>query len=738
MVFESSDMVARKAGFTDISALPGLASLWAESQGDPSICVAVLDGPVDQSHPCFDGANLTRLTTLVSDIAGSGLMSGHGTHITSTIFGQRRSPVIGIAPSCRGLIIPVFSDNQRGKLSQMDLARAINQAVEAGAHVINISGGQLSQSGKADPMLVNAVRFCNDEGVLIVAAAGNDACECLHVPAALPSVLAVGAMNAQGLPFDFSNWGETYQHQGILAPGENILGAEPGGGTAINSGTSFATPIVSGIVALLLSLQLKRGNKPDPHAIRDAILKSALPCNLEFAADCRRFLAGSLNIPGAYALITEGGREKVSENSDNKELIIQPSEFINIDIDKEGNNQINNIENTQSPEESVNQSSNVSVQAASAATSGSIPTTIHNSENIMNVTPSQVTTSSVTSSNLVASGNCNCEGGTVASSIMPSNMPISLVYALGVVGYDFGTEARRDSFKQLMPLVWSDNGEEVPFPVPDPPPRPNIFPVPANPYDARQMARYLENNISEAASLIWTLNLELTPIYAIEPQAPFALTVYETLRDFLAGQVLDENAEDYIERVAIPAVLTGRNVTLYSGQVVPVIEPLNTRGMYGWQVNALIHAVMNAIRNQDPPPNLTPQQEAEIEYSLRNFLMRIYYDLRNLGQTSAERAQNFASVNTFQNADALIQVLSNQSRSWGNVGDPQAVTMQLDSFEIERSPFCRKDSDCWDVKIKFFDPENDRRAKRVLRYTIDVSDIMPVTLGQVRIWDVAN
>jgi len=718
-------MATTTDGFTDISALPGLTSLWSESQGDSRICIAVLDGPVDQSHPCFDGVNLTRLPTLVSDVAGSGLMSGHGTHITSTIFGQHDSSITGIAPGCRGLIVPVFSDNQRGKLSQMDLARAINQAVEQGAHVINISGGQLSQSGEADPMLVNAVRFCNDEGVLIVAAAGNDACECLHVPAALPSVLAVGAMNAQGLPIDFSNWGNIYQNQGILAPGENILGAEPGGGTAPKSGTSFATPIVSGIIALLLSLQLGRGEKPNPHAIREAILKSALPCNPEVTADCRRFLAGSLNIPGAYALITEGGRQEMSNY---EEVIIQPSEFIN--ISEEGTNQVNEVENIQSSEESVNQLSSVGVQAASAST----PTTIQNSENTMNVTPNQVSTLSVTPSNVVSSENCGCEGGTVPSSVMPSNMSKSPVYALGVIGYDFGTEARRDSFKQLMPMVWSDNG----MPVTTPKVSADAIAIPANPYDARQMARYLETNISEAASLIWTLNLELTPIYAIEPQAPFALAVYQYLQEFLADQVVGKEDDNYIERVAIPGVLTGRNVTLFSGQVVPIIEPLNTRGMYGWKVNELVNGVLDAINGQNPPPDLTPEQEDQIEYSLRNFLMRIYYDLRNLGVTSSERAQNFASTNIFQYADSLVNVLMNQSRSWAVSEDPKAVTMQLDSFEVERSPFCRKDSDCWDVKIKFFDPENDRRAKRVLRYTIDVSDIMPVTLGELRIWDVAN
>ncbi|MEH1865818.1 MAG: PatA/PatG family cyanobactin maturation protease [Nostoc sp.] len=732
-------MATLTTGLNDIALIPGLQSLWAETFGDPGICVAVLDGPVDQSHPCFDGANLARLPTLVADVAGSGLMSGHGTHITSVIFGQHSSPVHGVAPGCRGLIVPVFSDDRRrGKLSQLDLARAINQAVEAGSHVINISGGQLSQSGEADPMLVNAVRFCNEEGVLIVAAAGNDACECLHVPAALPSVLAVGAMNAQGLPFDFSNWGKTYQSQGILAPGENILGAEPGGGTAKRNGTSFATPIVSGIVALLLSIQLKRGEKPNPHAIRDAILKSALPCNSEIGEDCRRFLAGSLDIPGVSTLITKGGLAEVSEEK-SEPVSIQLSQAD--DLEPKATDHINEIQQLEpseaidlSLEEVALQPSEIGIQAAEATSSESTSTTIQHSGNPMSVTSNNIATFSTSNSNVVPSGNCQCNGGAVTSFVAPSNAPKSLVYAIGTLGYDFGTEARRDSFKQLMPMIRSDNGQEVQessLPA-------GVISVPAHPYDARQMAHYLENNISEAASLIWTLNLELTPIYAIEPQAPFAETIYKYFQGLLGGQVLAKEDDEYIERVSIPAILTGRTVTLFSGQVIPIIEPLNTRGMYGWKVNALIHAVMEAIKHQNPAPNLTPQQQEEIEYSLKNFLMRIYYDLRNLGQTSAERAQNFASTNIFQYADALVKVLMNQSRSWAVSGDPKAVTMQLDTFEVERSPFCRKDSDCWDIRIKFFDPENERRAKRVLRYTIDVSDIMPVTLGEPRLWDIAN
>ena len=144
----------------------------------------------------------------------------------------------------------------------MDLARAINQAVEAGGHVINISAGELSNNGEADPMLVNAVRNCHDQGVLIVAAAGNDSCRCLHVPAAIPTALAVGAADQDGLPLASSNWGDAYQDQGVVAPGLDMVGAAPAGGLALKSGTSFATPVVTGVVGLLLSLQRKYGISP--------------------------------------------------------------------------------------------------------------------------------------------------------------------------------------------------------------------------------------------------------------------------------------------------------------------------------------------------------------------------------------------------------------------------------------------------------------------------------------------
>lgn len=301
---------------TDITKMSGIANLWSETLGDPRICIAILDGPVDDTHPSLVNANLTHVETAVTNVIDRSQSLLHGTHVTSIIFGQHNEIVRGVAPACCGLIVPIFhdqvGDSDSGSApiatcSQVDLAKAIFQSVEHGAHIINISGGQLTPFGEAHPLLANAVRHCVANNVLIVAAAGNDGCDCLHVPGSLPSVLAVGAMDASNFPLDSSNWGEKYQDQGILAPGENIVGASPGGGTITNSGTSFATAVVSGIVALFLSLQVKRGEKPDAQVIQKAILNSALGCEAidKDTLECRRLLVGRLSINGVLSSIMQ-------------------------------------------------------------------------------------------------------------------------------------------------------------------------------------------------------------------------------------------------------------------------------------------------------------------------------------------------------------------------------------------------------------------------------------------------
>jgi cyanobactin maturation PatA/PatG family protease len=510
------------------------------------------------------------------------------------------------------LIIPIFVDRGR-RLSQLDLSRAIEQAVAEGAHIINISGGQLTEYGEAEDWLKKAVRLCQESNVLIIAAAGNDGCECLHVPAALPAALAVGAMDDLGRPIDFSNWGEAYKTQGILAPGENILGALPGGGTARFSGTSCVTPIVTGVAALLLSLQLQRGEEPDPYKVRAAILESAIPCDAIATDEQRRCLVGKLNISGAEQLILGGKMSDLVEavnpsgcgcevNEQVQALVEQVQKMQPVTAGETTEAMVAASAHTLEANSAIEASSpspaiataapQFSPSSSTEAMVAASANTIEANSAIEASSPSPAIATAAPQFSPSSSTNSvmpNKTASYITASQAPSDLDEStLVYALGTLGYDFGTEARRDSFKQFMPAVEVDNTG-----------------VPANPYDARQMVDYLEQNPSEARSLIWTLSIELTPIYAIEPHGPFARDVYGVLQELLAGQIQAETSEDYVERVSIPGILTGKTVKLFSGQVVPVIEPQNTRGLYGWKVNTLVAAALRTVGEEEEQPTRT-------------------------------------------------------------------------------------------------------------------------------------
>jgi hypothetical protein len=242
------------------SYLPELKRIWQESTGGAEIKVAIIDGPADLSHPCFKGAALTPSEAFISRNNNAPLFN-RGTNSASIILGQHGTSMRGISPGSRGLIVPVYSDGSLFPHSQIDIARAIMQSLEYGANVIGITGGEIDLSGRIDPLLMNAIYLCTENGVLVFAAAKNGGCQCIHLPAAIPSTE----------PFK-----PTHLIKGILASGEIIMVAEPGGVLSVKSSGLFVTPIITGIAVLLLSIQKKRCGKLDSHLILEAILQNAL------------------------------------------------------------------------------------------------------------------------------------------------------------------------------------------------------------------------------------------------------------------------------------------------------------------------------------------------------------------------------------------------------------------------------------------------------------------------------
>lgn len=696
----------------DLADIAGLSALRYYTQGDPRVKIAVLDGPVDLERSCFQGANLRRIESywaenfeiesqylqVFLEIEGSGKseeekkemmeleipdenirgslhLRFHANHIISTICGQPDSPVEGIAPNATVINIPIAYRGEDA-VNPLNLCRAINTAIEQGVNIIHCAVCHPTQSGLAHEFVDKAIRQAQGHNILIVAPGGNDQGECWCVPAVLDDVLVVGAMKDTGEPFKFSNFGGKYTRQGILAPGENILGAQPGTDEPIRKqGTSCAAPIVTGVAALLMSLQLQRGSVPDGEAVRAALLNSAIPCDGDEIEEPERCLGGKINISGAYELLTGESllAEKMTAEIDHDSL-----EFTGALIPAEVPVQV------QEKREEVSENGGmVAGKSDSKFSSESVESVIEQAA--VSVSAGSLNRTQITANNYIT-----------------SSQRSPLVYALGTLGYDFGTEARRDTFKQWMPGVMVGNAQ-----------------VPANPYDVRQMVDYLQGNLSESQSLIWTLNLDETPIYGIKPVGAFAADVYETMQYMLAGQVLPEGDEDYIERVSIPGVLTDERVRLFSGQVIPVIKVNSPRGMYGWNVNSLVESALQVMSREE-----TEYDEVRLRRLLSSFLNRVYYEFRNLGQLARDRALNFAATNAFQAVQTFSEAI--------------AFGMELDQIDVGKSPFCRYGSQCWDVKFKFFDPENSDRAKRVFRFTIDVSDRTPVSLGKVRSWAVSK
>jgi cyanobactin maturation PatA/PatG family protease len=514
----------------------------------------------------------------------------------------------------------------------------------------------------------------------------------------------------------------------VLAPGEGITGAAPGGGTIALTGSSFATPLVSGVAALLLSIQRRIDGRIDPRAVADAILRTAAKCDPPDAAECHRYLAGIINISGAHASISKGERIVADLNSGVRAASVEiPSgsdgspeaaaETNAPTIADGGVTTMANAVASGSAGQSAGSESPVTAVTASATPpSSAAPGVAPAAGAAPGITPAVGAAPAagaaqgvapaagapvgvapaVSAASVAPSGDCNCKRpGTT-----------SYVYAIGQIRYDLESDANRDALRQLMPEVVRDDL--------DPPVR-----VQPNPYDVFQLVDYLNQRPSESTKLVWTLNLDLTPIYAIEAEVAYPEEVYSTLREALRNGALPTDDENYVSRASIPGVLTDRTIQLYSGQVVPVVVA-QARGLYTWKEAALINGVIEALRPTHPD-----MDENYVRQLTRIFLDKVYYECRNLGVTAPDRALNFAATNAYQVGSAIARGITSGQLVPGSEGE----LFTLDSIEVTKSPYCRMDSDCWDVRIKFFSPENDRRAKSVYQFTIDVSREMPVSLA---------
>ncbi|MCU0262051.1 MAG: S8 family serine peptidase [Candidatus Nanopelagicales bacterium] len=229
------------------SAQWGLAAIgaqgaWGVTRG-AGITVAVLDSGVDRTHPDL-ADRLLPTTDLVQD-GQSGDPFGHGTRVAGVIAGvMDGAGIAGVASDVRILPIRVLAADGEG--DQNRTARAIRAAVAAGAQVINLSLSSQTES----PAQAEAIRYALDEGVTVVAAAGNRRQEGSPTvyPAAYPGVLGVSSVGRGLRASTFASRGDLID---LVAPGEGVITTQPGGGWGRDDGTSIAAAFVSAATALV-------------------------------------------------------------------------------------------------------------------------------------------------------------------------------------------------------------------------------------------------------------------------------------------------------------------------------------------------------------------------------------------------------------------------------------------------------------------------------------------------------
>ncbi|MEH7436767.1 S8 family peptidase [Neobacillus drentensis] len=227
--------------------------VWEKTKGK-GVTIAILDTGCDLTHPdlrerIIGGRNFTRDDKGIKEVFRD--YNGHGTHVAGTMAATiNQKGVVGVAPEANLLIVKVLDRNGSGQYEW--IINGIYYAIEQKVDIISMSLG-----GPEDvPELHEAIQKAVENNILVVCAAGNegdgqDSTDEFGYPGSYNEVISVGAINLERQISDFTN---SNNEVDLVAPGENILSTYLKGKYAKLSGTSMATPHVSGALALLKAL----------------------------------------------------------------------------------------------------------------------------------------------------------------------------------------------------------------------------------------------------------------------------------------------------------------------------------------------------------------------------------------------------------------------------------------------------------------------------------------------------
>ncbi len=292
----------------------GASEAWDITRGSADVIVAVLDTRIETSPPHRDlVGKLVEGRSFVPDpsCAGSTSARDHGTVAAGLIAAQpfNGGDIAGLGWDTRVMPVEVLNDCGSGTTSSV--AAGIRFAADAGADIVNLSLTGSSQ----DPAVSAALAYARSKGLLVVAAAGNQASATKVWPAADLGVVAVAATGLPGTSGEdriarFSNFGTWVD---IAAPGEDVIGlrrvggsTSPFDGTTRASGTSFAAPIVAAAAALVMA--------HDPSLSAEQVAARLAQSAAQIPGSGSQFLWGRLDVatalaepPAGYRLVARDG-----------------------------------------------------------------------------------------------------------------------------------------------------------------------------------------------------------------------------------------------------------------------------------------------------------------------------------------------------------------------------------------------------------------------------------------------
>ena len=235
-----------------------LTRLMARTSGSPDVKIGLIDGPVAH-HPDLAGDHRREFPGHDSACNQTHCAAClHGTFVAGILSAKRGSIAPAVCPNCTLLVRPIFAETRAPKsdmpsATPEELAQAILDCLDAGARVLNVSAAIAQPAVKNERALAEALGEAVRRGVIVIVSAGNQGTLGSTAITRHPWVIPVVAYDLRGMPMDHSNLGSSIGRRGLGAPGDGItsLGAEDKPLTL--SGTSAATPFVTGAIALLWS-----------------------------------------------------------------------------------------------------------------------------------------------------------------------------------------------------------------------------------------------------------------------------------------------------------------------------------------------------------------------------------------------------------------------------------------------------------------------------------------------------